>query len=814
MTGLGLDLRGALRAMARRPLVTFVCVVTLGVGVGGTTAVLSVVDAVILRPLPYPEPDRLVRIYSRESRVGRETNNVNGADFLDWKADSTSFEEMAGYVGESFNLADDDFPVQIPGVVVTPEFFSVLGVNAARGRVLSPAIDTPQSEPVVVVSEALWRTHLGGEDDVIGRRLLLSGQNRTIVGVMPAGFDYPEETEVWTSARYRVPDPPVDMGGDPSENRGAQYFDAIGRLEANTDLTTAQAEMDTIAERIAREFPDTNRDEGITLIPLKESMVSDARPTLLLLLAAAGFVLLIAIVNVANLLIARATERRGEIGLRMAIGARRGRIARQFLTESLLLAAGGGVLGAALATWGSKALLAMAPEGIPRAAEVAVDLRVLGLTALIVLGSGVLFGLAPTLHVFRQNLQSVMNEGRGGFTFTRGRRLRGALVVLEVAISLLLLVGTGLMMRTYLKLVAVDPGFSVREALVAHVALPKPKYNDDDQAIEFQRRVLERLRSLPGVESAGTVLTLPMHFNIRGVLSFNIEGRQVPEGAEPAAGFQVVDPEYFRTLGIPLRRGRFFTDADGADAPLVVLVNEALARQNWPGEDPIGRRVSYGQLDGGDTPWVTIIGVVGDVHRNGLDEAPEPEIYRPYRQQPFPYMTLVVRTEGDAAAFSNTLRTVVAEVEPDLPITGVKTMDEVLSSSLDARRFSMVLLGIFATIAMMMAAVGLYGVMSFSVAQRTHEIGIRRALGAQPTDVIRQIMSEGFRLVAIGLVIGTLGALGLTRLITALIHGVSATDPPSYILGTMLLASVGLLASYLPARRATRVEPMRVLRTE
>jgi len=814
MTGLGLDITNALRSFARRPLMTLACLVTLGVGIGSATAVLSVVDGVVLKPLPYPEPDRLVRIFSRDLEAGDESENANGADYLDWKAAGTSFKDMAAFVGSSFNLAGDDFPLLIEGAVVTPDFFSTVGVNAARGRVLSPTIDTPGAEPVAVVSDGFWRTHLGGDDDAVGRRIRLSGEERTIVGVMPPGFDYPSGAQIWASARYSVPDPPLDLDVDPALNRNAEYFYVLGRLNAGTPLTTAQDEMTGIATRLATEFPDTNRGESIVLVPLKESIVSETRPTLLLLLAAAGVVLLIAVVNVANLMIARTTERRGEISLRMAIGARRGRIARQLLTESLLLAVVGGAFGAALATLGSRALLAIAPEEIPRAAEVAVDLRVLVLTALIVLGSGVLFGLAPVMHVFKDTVQGALNEGRGGVTFVGGRRLRGALVILEVALSLLLLVGTGLMIRTYLKLVEVDPGFAFDRTLVAHVALPRPKYSDEAVELSFHRQVLERLRSLPGVESASTVLTLPMHYNIRGHLGFNIEGKPTPEGMEPSAGFQLVDPEYFRTIDIPLRDGRLFTDSDGPDAPPVALVNEAFARRHWPGETAVGHRITLGDLNGEETPWTTIVGVVGDTHVMGLDTPPGPEIYRPYQQAPLPYMTLVVRTAGDPAALSSTLRAVVAEADPDQPVTGVTTLEEVLASSLDRRRFSMRLLGIFAAIATLMAAVGLYGVLSFSVAQRSHELGIRRALGAQPDDVVRLVVGEGFQLVGIGLAIGAIGTLGLTRMIMALIHGISAADPPSFLVGAAVLASVGLLASYLPARRATRVDPMTVLRSE
>ncbi len=537
MTGLGSDIRGAFRGMVRRPLVTLVCLGTLAVGIGGTTAVLSVVDAVVVRALPYPESDRLVRIMEHETDAPVGSGNISGADFLDVRVDSTSFDGVAGYVGSSFSVAGDDYPVRVRAAVVTPDFFQVLGGHAALGRVLSPAVDLPDGEPAVVVSDGFWRTHLGSADDVVGRRIRLSGKERTVVGVMPAGFDMPARTAVWAAARFRVPDPPLDLGEDPAQVRGAQYFRVIARLGSGSTLATAQAEMDEIGKRLQTEFPDSNERQVFSVVPLKETIIAKARPTLLLLLAGACFVLLIAVVNIANLLLARGTERRSEIALRMAIGARRARIVRQFLTESLLLAAVGGVLGVLLAKWGCAALLAMAPANIPRAAEVAVNLRVLGLAALIVLGSGLLFGLAPAAYLSRSSLQGVMNEGRGATSSPRGRGLRRALVVLAVAVSLLLLVGTGLLMRTYLKLLDVDPGFEAGNVLVAHVVLPRPRYDDDAQTAEFHRRVLERLRALPGVESASTVLTLPMHYHIRGDRLLQHRGTPAPDGSDQVAGF-------------------------------------------------------------------------------------------------------------------------------------------------------------------------------------------------------------------------------------------------------------------------------------
>jgi putative ABC transport system permease protein len=809
------DLRYAFRGLVKNPGFTAVALVTLALGIGATTSIYTVVDAVLLRPLPYPDPEQLVRLYVTDAQSGDERDNSSGASFLDWKSQSTSFEALAGFVGKSFNLSEGDHPLRARGTSVTPDFFSVLGIDAALGRTLSPEIDTPEAEPSVVLSDGLWRSQLGGDPSVLGRSLRLNGQQFTVVGVMSPGFAYPAQTQLWTAARYRVPDPPVNLGADPAENRGGQYINVVGRMRVGVSLAGARAEMTAIAERLEREYPGAKAGEGVTLVALQDSMIAEARPLLLVLLGAVGFVLLIACANVANLLLARASQREREIAIRRALGAGRLRIARQLLTESLLLAICGGLAGASLASWGAEWLLALAPDGIPRAAEVSLDLRVLGFTLLVVLGTGILFGLAPVAQLVRRNLQHAMKDGTGGYTVAGGgRRLRGALVAGEVGVSLLLLVGTGLMVRTFLGLTAVDPGFDPEKTLVAHVTLPRAKYAEEAQLRDFQQRVLERLKALPGVESASTVLTLPMHWNIRGTLSFEIDGRPAPDGEAPEAGYQVVSPDYFRTLGVPLRHGRFFTEADNDGAPHVALINDVLAHNLWPNEDPIGQRMSWGNSEDSTVEWVTIVGVVESTHVEGLDVAPRAETYRPYLQDPFPYMTLVLRSAGDAASLSSAVRRAVVEVDPDQPLSGVKTMDQVLVSSLAQRRFNMLLIGAFALVALALAAVGLYGVLSFSVAQRSGEIGIRRALGARPQDVILQVLGEGSCLVMAGLVMGTAGSLALTRLIQGLIHGVSPTDPLSYVLGILLLTTIALSASYVPARRAARVDPAVALRVE
>jgi predicted permease len=812
MTGLGTEIRTSVRAMVRRPLFTTACIVTLAAGFGSVTAVFSVVESVMLRSLPYPDSERLVKIAS-----GLETDPiraVSGANYLDWKQQSTSFVDLAGYVSREFNFAGEEYPIRISGASVTPNFFSVLGVEPVLGRELIPGTDGPGTQPVVVVSDGFWRTHLGADPGIIGDTVRLNGRPCVVVGVMPPGFSFPANAALWKASAYRVPDPPVSVGDDPAENRGADYFRVIGRLLPGVSLAEAQSEMDTIADRLAREYPDTNEDVGIVVQGLRDSVIGDARPRLLLLLAAAGLVLLISCVNVVGMLLARGTERLGEIGIRLAVGADRRRIVRLFLTESLVLACAGGFSGVLLAAWATRAILAMAPDSVPRNSEVAVHFGVLLFAVAIIIAASLVFGLAPAAQALRHNRRPIISKGRGGHVVSRRGWLRNGLVVAEVAASLLLIVGTGLVIRTFVSLNRIDPGFEASGLLVAHVRLPDSVYQENEAIRSFHDQVLAHLRALPGVKSVTSVLTFPMHWNIRGNLKFGIEGR--PENDEDVAdaGYQVVGPDYFRTMRIPLVRGRLFDDSDTDGALQVALVNRTLAERLWPGEDPIGQRIAWSMPEGQETDWVTVVGVVGDVYVEGLDTPPRPETYRPFAQDPFSFMTLVLRTEGDPATLATALREAVVDVDPNQPVSDLKTIDEILSTELAHRRFNMLLMGLFAGVAVLLVAVGLYGMLSFNVSRRRHEIGIRRALGALPHDIAVQVFFEGAKMIGLGLCVGAAGALALVRFISTQLYGVSAVDLPTYAASALLLVAVGLLASYLPARRAARVEPMTVLRTE
>jgi putative ABC transport system permease protein len=809
------EIRHALRGLGRSPGFTGVAVATLALGIGATVSIFSVTDAVILRPLPFPEAERLVMLHGTDLSVDDEQKNVSGADFLDWSGTSTSFEEMAAYRNSDINLIGSGFPQRVSGASVPPNFFRLIGADAALGRLFSPEIDTPGAGRTVVVSYGLWRSQFGGNSEILGQSLKLNNEHWTVVGVLSAGFEFPRQSQLWTAARYRVPDPPFDFEKDPSLDRGGGYLGVMGRLKDGVGLRSAQAEMSALAERLATEYPATNTDKGIALVPLLRDMTGDARPLLYVLLGAVGFVLLIACANVANLLLVRASRRQREMAIRLALGAGRSRIVRQLLTESVLLALGGGFLGLLLALWGTDALLALAPEGIPRLEDTGANLRVLGFTSLVVLGTGLLSGLAPVPQVFGQNLQAATKEGGRGSTAIGPRsRLRKALIVGQVALSLILLVGAGLMMRTFLKLISVDPGFDPANTIVAHLTLPESKYEEEHEVTSFYRRVLEGLEALPGVTSYGAALTLPMHWNIRGTLAFNIEGRVSKPSERPVAVYQIVSPGYFSTLRVPLVRGRLLTEADREDAPPVALVNETFARQFWPGEDPIGRRITWNNPPGEDAEWVSVVGVVRDTTLEGLDRPPVPESYRPYPQAVLPYTTLVVRSSSDPAALQAAVRRVVAGIDPEQPLHGVTTMETVLADSLAIRRFTLLLFGVFAGAALILAAVGLYGVLSFSVSQRSHEFGIRRALGAQTGEMIFQVLLEGFWLISTGLGIGTLGGLALRRFISSQVHGVSVLDPASYILGISLLATIALVACSAPAVRASRIDPAIALRDE
>jgi putative ABC transport system permease protein len=806
------DLRYAVRSLRRAPGFTLVVLVTLGLGIAASTSIFSVVDGILLRPLPYPDPGRLVELFRTED--GDQTDNFSGANYLDIKRQSRSFTGLAGNRSLRYTVIVDGTPSLIEGASVTSDFFETLGVPAAIGRTLSSASDGPGGPPVAVLSYGTWKGQFGGDPAILGQSLQANGKSFTIVGVMPPRFDFPHDASFWVSSPYEVPESPVDVGDDPASVRGLSWFGVVGRLAPGVTLDQAQIEMTLVAERIRQEYPEVN--EGTLLVPLRESLVGDVRGSLLVLLGAVGLLLLIACANVANLLLVRATGREREIAVRVALGAGRLRILRQLVTESVVLALTGGAIGFVLALWGTRALLSLAPEGIPRIAEVGTDLTVLGFTLATALTTGVLFGLAPAIQVLAPGSWRFAPHSGVRQTTSHGRnRLRRALIVGEVAVSLILLVGAGLMVRTLATLTAVDPGFDGENVLTARVWIPATKYQEDDEIIAFYRETLDRVGAIPGVLSAGGVLSLPVNAGINGTFTFEIEGRESVDPREtPTAGFQVASSHYLETLGIPLLRGRWFSDSDDSEAPSVVVINQALADRYWPDEDPIGKRLTWGDPDEEDTDWATIIGIVGNTRHLGLDQPPRPEIYQPYLQGSLPFLTLVVKSEVDPSTLTSAVRRAVMEVDPEQPLSAVATMEQVLFDSLGSRRFNMLLLVVFAVTAVVLAAVGLFGVLSYSVSQRYNEIGIRMALGARTVGVVGSVMREGVGLAVLGLAIGIPGALGLTRLMRSMIHGVSATDPAVFAIGAALLVAIATLASCVPALRASRVDPIQVLRVE
>jgi len=765
------------------------------------------VNTVLLRPLPYKDPERLVMVWEDASKVGYPRDTPAAANYVDWRDQSQVFEGMAAISENSFNLTGSGDPERLEGRRVSANLFPLLGVEPQIGRVFTAAEDQPGAQRVVLLSYALWQRRFGGEPGVVGQSLTLNGESYVVVGVMPARFQFPsKDAQVWV---------PIAFTQQEAANRGRHYLEVLARVKPGVSLTQAQSEMSTIAARLQQQYPQQNADLGAVVQPLQEHLVGDIKPALLILLGAVGLVLLIACANVANLLLARAAVRQKEIAVRVALGARRWRLIRQFLTESVLLSTLGGMVGLAIAYGGLVLLKAFIPENISQAREISMDLKVLGFTFLVSVLTGLIFGLAPAIQAVRFNqIETLKEGGRDAATGGAGKRLRGVLVTAEVAISLVLLIGAGLLINSFLRLRNVDPGFRPDNLLTMKIVLPEPKYEEFERRTAFYTDLIQRVQSLAGVRSAAVTTNLPLYRQGNSI-GISIEGQPAPPpGQERIIVTRIISAGYFDTMGIPLLRGRPLTDQDTETTPNAVVISETMARRYWPGEDVIGKRIAPGRVRSPED-WIQIVGVAKDVRQFELTAEPRPQMYLSYRQAGFfEPRDLVVKTDVDPASLAATVRKAVWDIDKDQPVSNIQTMEEIFADSIARQRFSMLLLAIFAAVALVLAGVGIYGVMSYSVAQRTREIGIRMALGAQTSAVLKLAVGYGMRLVLAGIVIGLIAAIALTRVMATLLFGVTATDPTTFTLISLLLVAVAVIASYIPARRATRVNPIIALRYE
>jgi putative ABC transport system permease protein len=805
------DLRYGARALRKRPAFTLVAVLTLAVGIGANTAIFSVVNAVLLRPLQYPNAGRIAAVEELNEKGTRV--QVTPANFLDWRAQNTAFERLAAIYERTSNLSAGGESERIELAMTSANFFEVFGVRPAQGRFFLPEEEAAGHEPVAVISHALWQRRFGGDPGLVGRGVTLDGQTYTVVGVAPPGFQYPDETEAWLPPFQRVPTPGPQMNIERA--RGFGFLSAVGLLRPGVTFGQAHDEMTAITARLRQQYPETNNNRFNRVVPLQKFLVGGRGTALVLLMGAVALVLLIACANVANLLLARAASRQKEIAVRIALGATRLRLVGQLLVESVLLAMVGGAAGLLVGWWGVESLRGLLPVDFPRAQGIGVDLRVLAFTLLVSLATGVVFGLAPALQSTSIDVnESLKESARGSGGGSRRARLRSALVVSEIALSLVLLVGAGLLFRSLLRLHAVELGFRPQRVLTFRLAPSGPNFSEDPQYSAFFHQVAERVRALPGVESVGVINTLPL---VKGpTAAFRVEGRpEEPADRWPRINYRSVSPDYFRTVDTPLVRGRALGERDNTSAPLALVVNQTLARQNFPGEDPVGKRINMGGRRADGQPiWFEIVGVVADVRSLDLNAEPVAEVYTSYLQDPFASMSYVVRTSAEPSGLVPAVREVVRQVDRGVPPAEFKEMERIVDEAAAQPRFHSLLLGVFGATALLLAAAGIYGVMAYSVAQRTHEIGVRVALGARPRDVFRLIMGQGARLILAGVGVGLAAALALTRLMEGLLFGVAATDPLTYAGIAIFLTSVAALACYLPARRATRVDPLIALRYE
>jgi putative ABC transport system permease protein len=805
-----LDLRYAARVLLKSPAFTVVAVLALALGIGANSAIFSVVNSVLLRPLPYKDPDRLVIAWESNPQLLddylKTHNEAAPANFYDWQAQSHVFENLAAFRWRTFNLTDGDNPEQVRGNAVTTNMFATLGVRPLVGRDFQPEEGEAGKDNEVILSYGLWQRRFGADAGVVNRQISVNGQPYTVVGVMPQEFEFPRaESELWT---------PFAPAADLKANRNSHFLYTRARLKPGVSIEQAQAEMDTIAARLRQQYPDSNSQRGVRIASLPSESVAQIRPALLILLAAVGFVLLIACANVANLLLARATARQKEIAIRTALGAGRWRIVRQLLTESVLLSFVGGVFGLLLAKWGVDLLLASMPRefalGIPGWNKIGLDYRVLAFTLVVSLATGILFGLFPAWQASKSDINETLKEGGRSSATGRGR-YRSALIVSEVTLALVLLVGAGLMIRSITRLMDVSPGFDPQNLVTLHLALPQAQYSKKQQLTNFYSELTRRVAGLPGVESVAEIDMMPMGGS-GGTTSFVVEGKPAPpKGQYPEANARTASPGYFKTMHIPVLEGREFDEHDTPDSPLVVIINETFAHKYWPGEDPVGKRL----LDPENrVPPAQVVGVVGDIKHWGLDDKAEEYLYTSSTQTPDNQMFVVVRTAADPAGMTASVRNEVRALDKQLPVYDVKPMRQRIIESTASRRLVMLLLGVFAAVALALAAVGIYGVMAYSVTQRTHEIGIRMALGARRGDIVRMVVRQGMLLALAGVALGLLLSFAVTRFMASLLFGVGANDPATLVAVSLILALVALLACLIPARRAMRVDPMVALRYE
>jgi putative ABC transport system permease protein len=793
------DIRYGIRTLAKRPGFSLVAVFTLALGIAANTAIFSVINTVLLKPLPFPESQQLVDL--SETFKPNGFGSVSVPNLEDWRAQSDVFTGIAAYYFTSFNLQGSDSPQRISGLTVSPNYFEVLGVRPVLGRGFVAGEDKPGSNRVVVLSDQVWRSNFGGDPNVIGSVVPINGEKYNVIGVMP-----PHLTSLYRAVQLWSP---LVFSDNDRTNRETHKFQVLGRIKSGIQLEQAREQMNTIAQRLEQQY---SNGRGVRVMRLEELRVASVRPALMVMMVAVGFVLLIACTNVANLLLARATVRYREIGIRIALGAGRLRLMRQFLTEGLLLSLVGGAIGVGLAWWGLKMLGTIAFPFLPRSQEIAIDARVLIFTVLISVVTSVIFGLAPSLQSAKTDLVEALKEGGNNSSVgSIGTWLRQSLVVAEVASAFVLLIGAGLLIRSFARLQEVQPGFDPNNVLSAKMSLPRDKYPNVESAIRFHEQAVQRISQVPGVDAVGLVSHLPVEEQgYNGNIS--VEGKTYPKNESPLVEFRVVSPDFFRAAGIPLLKGRLLNDHDAIESAPVVVINNAMAQQIWPGEDPLGKRIL-------EDPKATVVGVVGDVKNYGLTRQTAGEMYIPYKlKDAWPdmlwNMRLVVRSRVDDASLAAALRREIQTIDPSQPLYAVQPMHLVLQNTVSDRKLNMTLLLVFAVIALLLAIIGVYGVMSYTVAQNTREIGIRVALGARPATILKLVLGRGIILIGIGVVIGVIAALGLTRFLGAMLFGVTPTDPVTFVLIGLVLTAIGLAACLIPARRAMKVDPLIALRYE